>query len=228
MKKRKKVRRAKVILLILLVSVPLLGQVDDFGISFLSPKSFYVYAMGSWLFNAPTGYYSRWEGRPGTDSTIAPLIGIGYWLVKAGNRFLIGMEFDYTEAEVDIHAAGGKQIDIYTFMVNVEYRWSARARFSFYAGFGFSWIDYSHGQVVFFNDYFDFSEDLEYRVPICFGVKYDLTRHLLLRVDLRSYAGGVGGDGYYYSLDDFGSSSYLLSERRLFAGALSVGFEYRF
>lgn len=221
--------RRKVRLLVLILSlVPFVGLSKSHKVSFFSPKSFYVYATGSWVYNIKPDYHNISAGHREKANAFVPFVGVGYTILNLEKKIRVNLEFDYASADFDFPGTPGRQIEFYTFMANVEIKISDQFPFWIYSGFGLSGIDYSQ------NDTFSHDEihmtsrnDSEPRVPLSFGVKFSLTEHLMLRAEARNYTFGIGDNGcYYYYIDD--TPVYYNPGDSSLGSALAFGLEYHF
>ena len=221
-------KKKLLLIFMILFLLPFPGISKSFKVSFFSPKSFYIYATGSWISNIRSDYHNIWEGCREKSNGFVPFLGVGYTILNVEKSIRVNLEFDYASANFNFLSTSGRRIDLYTLMVNVEFRISSRLPFSLYSGFGLSGIDYSRNPTIYFDDYNIVPRsDPEVRVPICFGLKISLTKHLLLRAEARNYTYNVGEEGHYYYVDDspvsfdFGSESH-------FGSTLAFGLEYHF
>ncbi len=220
--------KKKLTIALTLLLIPFLESGEDIKFSYFSHHSLYVYAMGSWIMDVPSDYYTIWEYYPERAASFASLVGIGYTIVNVKDKFLVNLEFDYTSAEFDFISLQNMRIDFYTLMVNLEYRFSATKPLAAYVGIGVGGIDYSQTPHILDPDIFIYPYDeVEYTTAFNLGLKVSLARHLLLRTEVRLYREDYGADEYYYFIDDYGFADYWDDGKR-FGTALSLGLEYHF
>lgn len=200
---KKNIKRVVMILMVLVVLVPFQGMAERHKsrVTYFSSKSFYVYAMASWVFDAPSEQAYWFE-----DDAAAPLLGLGYTLVNFGNRTLINLEFDAATAEFNFDLLDRTRVWFYTLALSMEYRFFLRLPLSAYAGFGGALLHYSYGE-----DEAVFAANA--------GLKIGLSKNLMLRAELRHYWKGWGYDEW---------DVYYEDDVVHFGTALSIGLELHF
>jgi len=207
-----------IVFICMLIAAPLAAsQRQDSRITYFSPHSLYVYAMGSWYFNLPNDSYCGYDS--GDDFN--PTVGVGYTFVDFQRVFRINLEFDYTRNQAPV--CGDileNQLDYWTFMFNLEYLFGRERAISLYAGTGVAWI---YNRIPHY-----YSEDTSCFV-ISMGFKVPLVKKLNFRFDLRHYYDSDNSFDFVY-LDDWGDiiigldGDYAYS----YGSALSMGLEFHF
>ena len=219
MRYSEKIRKLVIILLLL---VPFLGMAKKPKVTYLSPRSFYIYSMASWIFEVPSDYYGF------EDDAAAPVLGMGFTIINFGNRMLFNMEFDAATAEFNFDLFRGTRIWFYSLIFNTEYRFFLRTPLSVYAGFGGAMFHYSYKEVEQNNVTGGWSafDENEFVFAANAGIKVRLVKNLMLRAELRHYWKGFG-EGFYWD-DDWEWEYYYDDDTCPFGTTIAIGLEFHF
>lgn len=186
------------------------------NVSFFSTRSLYFYVMGSYNHFLPPGDFYLELGDEASDA-FAPIIGIGYRVLNARERFFLNVEVDYSPAEFDFDSfAREKKISVLTFMFAAEGKISSRPHLSVFGGIGVGIYRLSDlGYYDYFGDYNSIGDEGITTVALGMGIKVWISRNFTFRCEFR-WNGEVyvSYDDYYDEWDntdwDFLSSSFSL------------------
>lgn len=213
--------------IIALLVVPIMGVSKNSRVTFFSPKSLYIYSTGSWMFSMRSDFHYQLEKRVEKANAITPCVGIGFTIFNQADKYKVNLECDYISTDFNFPSVSGRGIDFYTFIVNAEVKIPAGIPLYLYSGFGLALIDYRGGAVLSLDgtDY-TLRDDAEPRVPLSFGLKALLTKHLLVRTEFREYSHNVGDQDFVFNAGDMpihssGSAGTL-------GAAIAFGLEYHF
>lgn len=213
-------KKLVIIIICLLIVLPVLGAQDsnrESRVTWFSPHSFYVYAMGSWFLDLP---FMDFCGT-GDFSDFNPMIGVGYTLMNLQNFMLLNFEFDYVRNQSPAcDPVGMNRLAYYSFMLNLEYRFGRHLPLALYVGTGAAVIDETAP--------YSYSDNF-WTLITSVGMKMSLSKNFLLRFDIRHYFDSDDGLDYLY-FDDWGDVIIGLDSyyRESYGTAISAGLEYHF
>jgi opacity protein-like surface antigen len=224
---KKKVQRVLIFLVLLaLVHGMFLYPKSKSKIRFFSPRSFYIYVMGSYHYFAPPIDFYLALGSESTDA-FAPVLGIGYRIVNFWDRLFISLEADFSTARYDFGDFSRNQnISLLTFMLNIEGTLSSRVPVILFggAGVGVHWMtDLGYSAIP--GDYIWYGDDHLTVLALDLGIKIPLSRHLLIRAEYQ-WNGEVYGSFDYY--DEYWYDEWDDTRWDFLSSSLSVGLEYHF
>lgn len=216
------------ITLIAVLVIPILSLAQGVRVSYFSPRSLYVYAMGSCMLDFPSNCWSISQGIEERSSAFAPMVGIGYTVINVKDRSLVNLEFDYSSADFEF-SSHRRRIEYYTFMTNFEYRLFPENFMSLYVGVGVAAIDYTDNpEILAPDDYVYPYDDVEFTMALNLGFKMALSNRIQLRAEFRYYWDNYSDEDFYYILDGYFTEYFYYEYGQRFGIALSFGAEYRF
>lgn len=213
---------ALVALLMFVVSLPMAAQKKNYKVSYLSPGSFYVYGMGTWLSGVPADFNFGSEYYYENKDAIGPTVGLGFTLIKFGSKSKMNVEFDATTAEFAFSPYYSSRIWYYTLMLNMEFWFYPKTPMGIFMGVGGASVNYGDPDSpdVYAYDYNDIT------LAINFGIKAELVKKsLLLRAEVRHYWTVQDWGGEYWEDGWFWEDEVLSTH---FGTAVSVGLELHF
>jgi len=201
--------KTKWVALLLLLFLPLAGAAgtEDMQVTSFAKNNFYVYLMGGMFVDVESNLY------PATNSFQSPIFGAGYTFVNIKDRFLINLEFDFVPGRYDMEDLRNQQIDFYTFMSTIVYRFN-RSKISVFSGLGLAGLQHS-----------GLEADFVFTLAASVGMKIKIKDNLNLRMELRSYWEDAAFYEYEYLLDEYYDPFY---DRNCYATVLALGLEYYF
>lgn len=209
-------KKLVIIIICLLTVLPAMASRDS-KVTYFSPRSLYVYAMGSCFFDLPFVDFCD----TGDFTDFNPMVGVGFTIVNFNHVFLLNLEFDYVRNQSpSCDPVGMNRLDYYSFWLNMEYRFGHLSPFALYVGTGVAVID-DTAPYSYSDSFSSFVSGL--------GMKLAVSRHLMLRFDIRHYFDSDDGLDYLY-FDDWGDVIIGLDSyyRESYGTAVSAGLEYHF
>jgi len=213
MKRTKSFVIAVIIILSINMSYEILARAKK-SISFLSPKSFYLFIENGYLGINPYNLYNYdnmdWE------STF--IYGAGFTLLNIHNRYKVNFEFDFINPNFTVYDNGvyNQSINFYNYKINVEYIFGRR-RFSTFSGIGISNIKYL-GNTKKYNHSFT-------TVLFESGLKFFISKHICLRGEIKIFSNP--DTSYYYDFD-YDYFDYDIQDVPPVALAFALGLEFKF
>jgi hypothetical protein len=224
---KKKIQIALIFMFLLtLAGGGLLYPKSKSNIRFFSPRSLYIYVMGSYHYFVPPGDYYLALGSEGSDA-FAPVVGIGYQVVNFWDRLFISLEGDFSTVRYNFaDVARNQDISLLTFMLNIEGTVSTGFPLVVYGGVGVGIHRLANlGHESYPGGYTWFADDRLTVLALDVGIKIPISRPLLIRTEFQ-WNGEVYGnfnyyDGYWYDEGNDTRWDFLSS-------SFSVGLEFHF
>ncbi|NIM15579.1 MAG: hypothetical protein GTO45_26680 [Candidatus Aminicenantes bacterium] len=192
------------------------------NVSFFSPRSLYFYVMGSYHHFVPPGDFYLELGDESSEA-FAPVIGIGYRVLNARDRFFLNVEVDYSPAEFDFDGFAREQkISVLTVMFSAEGTISSRPHFLVFGGIGVGFYRLSDlGYYNYIGDYIFVGNEGITTLALGLGIKVRISRNFTFRSEFR-WNGEVyvSYDEYYDEWDN--TDWFFLSS------SFSLGLEFHF
>ena len=183
------------------------------NITFLSPKSFYLYTMAS---NVNINPYNAYEFG-GNESKFSMVYGFGYNLVNFYNHYKINFEFDFISPAYKIFSDNIKdtqKINFLNFKLSFQYV-LPRDQVSFFVGMGV-------GSIHFLENSIFYSESVT-SMTLQLGTKIRFSKNLSLRAEFNHFLDP--GDSY---TDYWGDTYYYEDDSIPIASIFSIGLELNF
>ena len=195
-------------------------------IRFFSPRSLYIYLMGSYNYFTPPMDYNLTMGSASSDA-FAPVVGIGYRVVNFWDRLFISLEGDFSMARYNFgDAARNRDISLLTFMFNLEGTVYPKFPLLVYCGVGVGFHRLADlGYENIWGDYIRYGDDHLTVLALDLGIKIPISHHLLIRTEFQ-WNGEVYGNFAYG--DEYWNDEWNNTQWDFLSSSVSVGLEFHF